>query len=82
MRAASLGIAGVASVIGLVFPFWLARRATDLNQTILLVLMAGIVGAFVYGAGFRLAGWARWMIAPAVTWPVLGASLGALLAMR
>jgi predicted membrane protein len=83
MRAASLAFAGAASLIGLIFPFWLARQATDLNQTILLVLMAGIMGAFIYGAGFAPQNrTARWAISPGVTWPLLAGSLGALLIIR
>jgi predicted membrane protein len=83
MRAASLAFATAASLIGLIFPFWLARQATDLNQSVLLVLMAGIMGAFIYGAGFAPQNrTARCAISPAVTWPVLGGSLVGLLMIR
>ncbi len=83
MRAASIGLAISGSLIALVFPFLLARQATALNQSILVLMMAGIAGAFVYGAGFRPGRKVlRRCISPYVTWPVILASLGALLALR
>ncbi len=83
LRAVSLGFAASASVLGLVFPFLLARQATGMNQMILLLMMAGIAGAFIYGAGFRPESRVlRLCIAPAVTWTAMLASLGALVAMR
>lgn len=82
-RGVSLAFAGTASLIGLVFPFLLARQATGLNQMILLVMMAGIAGAFIYGAGFRPGSrLLRLCIAPAVTWTAMLASLGALVSLR
>jgi predicted membrane protein len=83
LRAASLVFAACASVLGLVFPFLLARQATGLNQMILLVMMAGIAGAFIYGAGFQPESRVlRRCIAPAVTWTAMLASLAALAAIR
>ncbi len=83
MRVLSLLMAGVASIIGLVFPFLLARQATGLNQSILLVMMCGVAGAFVYGAGYRPVNlMLRRCTEPAVTWPVMLISLGALVALR
>ncbi len=83
LRAVSLILAATASIIGLVFPFLLARRATGLNQVILLLMMAGIAGAFIYGAGFRPENKAlRLSMTPAVTWTAMLASVGALLALR
>jgi predicted membrane protein len=83
VRIVSLLIAGVASLIGLVFPFLLARQATGLNQSILMVMMCGVAGAFVYGAGFKpLNRGLRLCTEPAVTWPVMLISLGALVALR
>ncbi len=83
MRAASLFIAAMASMIGLVAPFLLARQATGLNQTILLVMMAGVIGAFIYGAGFQPANRAlRLAMRPALTWPLTIGALVVLLALR
>jgi predicted membrane protein len=83
VRAVSLGIAGVASVIGLVFPFVLGGRPTGLNQTILLVMMVGVAGAFIHGAGFSpRSPWLRAMTAPAACWPLVLAGLGALILLR
>jgi predicted membrane protein len=83
MRAASLSLAMGASVIGLVCPFLLARQPTGLNQTILLAMMAGIAGAFIYGAGFwPKAVWARFLISPALCWSLLLGSLGLLVWLR
>jgi predicted membrane protein len=83
LRAVSLALAGLASVIVLVFPFLLARRATGLNQSILLLMMAGIAGAFIYGAGFRPARKTlRIAIRPALTWALIIGSLAALAALR
>jgi predicted membrane protein len=83
MRAASLFLACVASLIGLVFPFILARQPTGLNQTILLFWMAGIAGGFIYGAGFQpQSRFLRLAIAPGATWPVLLGSLAILLWLR
>ncbi len=83
LRGVSLGLAGIAAIVGLVFPFLLAPRATGLNQTILLFMMAGISGAFIYGVGFRMRNrWLAWLIHPAVTWPLLAASAGGLVWLR
>jgi predicted membrane protein len=83
MRVTSLCLAGMASVIGLVFPFALARQPTGLNQSLLLVLMAGIVGAFIYGAGFQpRARLARLAICPYATWLILVGSLTGLFWLR
>lgn len=83
MRATSLIIASAASIIGLVFPFILAAQATGLNQSVLLVMMCGIAGAFIYGAGFQPKQplLAR-LIAPALTWPVILGGCALLVAMR
>jgi predicted membrane protein len=76
-------LAAGASLIGLVFRFLLARQATRLNQMILLLMMAGIAGGFIYGAGFRPENKVlRLCIAPAVTWTAMLATLGALVALR
>jgi predicted membrane protein len=83
MRAASSTLAGIASLIGLVFPFLLARSPTNLNQSLLLLLMEGIAGAFIFGAGFRPhSKLARAVIAPWATWPVMLGSLGGLFWLR
>jgi len=83
LQAISLSLAVTASILGLVFPFVLARQATGLNQTILLIMMAGIAGAFIYGAGFRPENRVlRLFTGPRVTWTVMLASLVALVAMR
>ncbi len=83
MRGLSLVLAGAGGFIGLVLPFTLAARATALNQMILLLMMAGIAGAFIHGAGFRPGrAWARAAISPCLTWPLMAGGLGALLLMR
>ncbi len=83
LRGVSLGLASIAAMIGLVFPFLLAPRATGLNQTILLFMMAGISGAFIYGVGFRMRNkWLECLIHPAVIWPLLAASAGGLVWLR
>jgi len=83
MRGVSLALAGIAAVIGLVFPFLLAPRATGLNQTILLFMMAGVSGAFIHGVGFRIRNkWLEYLIHPAVTWPLLAVSAGGLVWLR
>jgi predicted membrane protein len=83
MRGVSLGLASIAAVIGLVFPFLLAPRPTGLNQTILLFMMAGISGAFIYGVGFRIENkWLASLTHPAFTWPLLAASAGGLIWLR
>jgi predicted membrane protein len=67
----------------LVLPFLLGANATGLNQSILMVMMLGIVGAFIHGAGFRpKQPWLRWLISPAVSWPVMLVSGALLVAMR
>ena len=67
-------------MIGLVFPFVLGTQATGLNQSLLLVMMLGIIGAFIYGVGFRPAQkWLRALISPALTWPVMLLSCATLL---
>jgi len=83
MRPASLIIAGFTSIVGLVFPFVLARLPTGLNQFLLLVMMAGIIGAFIYGAGFkpRQSILAR-LIGPAVTWPLMIGGFAILVTLR
>lgn len=81
-RGISLCFAITLSMVGLVFPFLLGAQATGLNQSILLLMMLGIVGGFVYGAGFRpVRKWAQALISPVVTWPVMLVSGAALLAI-
>jgi predicted membrane protein len=83
LRSASLVFAAITSIIGLVFPYILARQPTGLNQSILLLMMAGISGAFIHGVGFRPRGkWLNYMISPITTWPVLALTTGSLLALR
>ena len=83
LRGVSLGLAAIASIIGLVFPFLLAQRATGLNQTVLLVMMAAISGAFIYGVGFHTQmKWLNILISPAITWPLLAAAAGGLVLLR
>jgi predicted membrane protein len=83
MRGVSLGLACIAALIGLVFPFLLAPRATGLNQTILLFMMAGMSGAFIYGVGFRIRNkWLESLTHPAFTMPLLAASAGGLIWLR
>jgi predicted membrane protein len=82
-RGISLGFAVSLSLVGLVFPFLLGASANGLNQSVLMMMMLGIAGAFIHGAGFRPAQlWLRWLISPAVCWPVMLISAAALLAMR
>ena len=48
-----------------------------------MVMMLGIMGGFVYGAGFRVEQrWLRVLVCPAVTWPVMLVSAVALLVMK
>jgi predicted membrane protein len=83
LRAASLILAAAASVIGLVFPFLLARQPTALNQSILLVMMAAIAGCFIHGTGFRPAPASlRMVTAPWLTWPTLLGCFALLVLMR
>lgn len=82
-RGISLSFAVVLSLVGLVFPFLLGAHATGLNQSILMVMMLGIAGGFIYGAGFKpQQKWLRALLSPAITWPVMLLSGGVLLALR
>lgn len=82
-RSISLCLAVTLSLVGLVFPFLLGAHATGLNQSILMLMMLGIAGAFIHGAGFRPAQpWLRWLISPAVAWTVMLVSSGLLVSMR
>ena len=48
-----------------------------------MVMMLGIIGGFIHGAGFRPEQkWLRALISPAVTWPVMLLSGVALLLIR
>ncbi len=72
-----------AVTLSLVFPFLLGASATGLNQSMVMMMMLGIAGAFIYGAGFRpRRPWLRWLISPAVSWPVMLGSGALLVAMR
>jgi predicted membrane protein len=83
LRGASLIFATITSVVGLVFPYVLAQQATALNQSILLLMMAAISGAFIYGVGFQpRAKWVSLLISPFITWSVLALTTGSLLALR
>lgn len=83
LRGASLVFASITSMIGLVFPYVLAPQATALNQSILLVMMAAITGAFIHGVGFQpRAKWIDDLISPIITWPILALTIGSLLALR
>ena len=82
-RGLSLCFAVTLSLVGLVFPFLLGANATGLNQSMVMMMMLGIAGAFIYGAGFRpRQPWLRWLISPAVSWPVMLGSGALLVAMR
>ncbi len=82
-RAVSLALAAVLSILGLVFPFVLGRVPTGFNQSVLMLMMAGIAGAFIYGAGFTPEHkWLRAAIAPAFTWPLMAVSFALLLLVR
>jgi predicted membrane protein len=71
-RALSLSFAITLSLVGLVFPFLLGSHATGLNQSLLMVMMLGIGGAYIHGAGFEpRQNWLRGLLSPAVTWPVM-----------
>jgi predicted membrane protein len=83
MRPASLLIASVTSIIGLVFPFLLGHQVTGFNQSVLAVMMAGIAGAFIYGAGFKpRLSLLDWLISPAVTWPLMIGPFALLVSLR
>ena len=83
LRGISLGGAAISAGIGLVFPFLLARHATALNQTILLAMMAGVAGAFIYGVGFRMENrWLELFTRPVFTWPLLVAGAVGLVLLR
>jgi len=70
-------------MVGLVFPFVLGAQPTGLNQTILVVMMLGVMGGFIHGVGFRPEHrWVQGLVSPAVTWPVMLLSLAALAAIR
>jgi predicted membrane protein len=82
-RGISLCFAGTLSVIGLVFPFVLGAQPTGLNQSLLILMMLGMVGGFIHGAGFRPEQkWLRALISPAFTWPVMLLSCALLLLIR
>lgn len=51
-RGISLCLGVTAMIIGSIFPFALGLKATGLNQSILLIVMLGVTGAFIHGAGF------------------------------
>jgi len=83
LRATSLVLAALCGLVGLVCPYLLARQATALNQSILLLMMAALSGAFIYGVGFRpRARWISCLISPLTTWPVLGLTTASLLVLR
>jgi predicted membrane protein len=73
-RGISLVLAGIAAIIGLIFPFLAATRPTALNQSVILIMLLGISGAFIHGVGFRIQN--KWMASvthPAFTWPLITA---------
>jgi predicted membrane protein len=83
LRAVSLGLALLLSVIGSTVPFVLARHPTGLNQTLLLVMMLGVTGGFVHGVGIRVENkWAQRLTAPVLTWPLMLGCFGAMLMLR
>jgi predicted membrane protein len=82
-RGISLWFAGTLSLAGLIFPFVLGAQPTGQNQSILLVMMLGIVGGFIHGAGFQPEQkWLRTLLSPAITWPVMLLSGGVLVVLR
>ncbi len=83
MRVVSLIVATIASLVGLIFPFILGLQATGLNQSILLVMMCGITGAFIYGAGFSPRQRAlAFLISPRLCMPLIICSFATLVAIR
>jgi predicted membrane protein len=82
-RVLSLAASSLLSLVGMIFPFVLGRVPTALNQSLLLLMMAGVAGGFIYGAGFQPAQtWLRTIIAPAFTWPLMGLSFSLLVWLR
>jgi predicted membrane protein len=83
LRGISLALAGIAAIIGLVFPFLAATQATAMNQSIILIMLLGISGAFVYGVGFRIQNkFLASITSPAVTWPLITAGAVCLFLLR
>ncbi len=71
-------LAGIFSFIGLALPFVLGAHTATLNHGALMLLMAGIIAAYVHGFGFQLSGLAALAISPVLTWPLMMLSFGAL----
>jgi predicted membrane protein len=83
LRGTSLVLASIFAVCGIIFPYALAQRATALNQSIILLMLAATSGAFIYGVGFQIrTKWLNDLISPAITWPVLALTVLSLLISR
>jgi predicted membrane protein len=83
LRGISLALAGITAIIGLVFPFLAATQATALNQSVILIMLLGVSGAFIHGVGFRIQN--KWMASltnPAFTWPLITAGALSLALLR
>lgn len=82
-RSISLCLAAALSLVGLIFPFILGAHPTGLNQSILMLMMLGIMSGFIHGAGFHPPQkWLRALLSPVFTWPLMILSGGLLLAIR
>jgi len=53
LRAASLAVAGAASLCLLLYPYVLGRHLGPVEHSALPVLLLGSSAAFVYGLGYR-----------------------------
>jgi predicted membrane protein len=83
LRGVSLAFATIAGIIGLVFPYALARQPTALNQSIIMVMLAATSGAFIYGVGFEpRSRWLNHLTRPPITWSVLALATASLLIIR
>lgn len=82
-RVVSLLLGMAVMLVSSIFPFVLAKHATGLNQSIFLMVMIGMTGAFIHGTGFqpRLRIW-RWLASPIFAWPLMIFGFGAMAALK
>ena len=61
------------AVILMVFPSFMLDANGHYSHPLLMLIMLGISGGFIYGVGFTPRFWLwKWLFSPFISWPLMG----------